>query len=149
MIKKILFTLCFVALTLTSFAQKKERQDKIKALKIAFITDKLELTETEAQKFWPIYNAHEKEMEMLRLNAREKRRNLKIATLSDSDASKALDDMMAFEKEQLNKREDLIESLKTAIPSIKIIKLHLAEKAFNQRMLEEIKNRREKYKRQD
>lgn len=149
MIKKTLITICFIALTLTAFAQKKEREERLKALKIAFITDKLDLTEDEAQKFWPIYNAHEKEVEMLRINAREKRRNLNIDALTESQATKALADIMAFEKEQLNYKEDLIESLKTAIPATKIIRLHLAEKAFNQRMLEEIKNRREKFKRKN
>lgn len=149
MIKKTLITFCVFIMCLTSFAQKEERQERLKAYKIAFITEKLNLTEDEAQKFWPIYNAHEKEVEMLRHNAREKRRNLNIRELSENEALTALEDMMAFEKEQLNHREDLIENLKNIIPAIKIIKLQLAEKAFNQRMLEEFKNRREKFKRRN
>lgn len=148
MTKKVIIIICFVALTFSAYAQKKPHE-RVKALKIAFITEKLNLTETEAQKFWPIYNAHEKEVEMLRENAREKRRKLNIRDLSESDATKALADMMAFEKEQLNHQEDLIESLKNVIPATKIIRLHLAEKAFNQRMLEELKNRRDKFRRKN
>jgi len=38
---------------------KEDRGEKIQALKIAFITQKLELTSDEAQKFWPVYNRYE------------------------------------------------------------------------------------------
>ena len=43
-------------LTMNVVAQSPEKRERIKALKVAFITEKLELTESEAQKFWPIYN---------------------------------------------------------------------------------------------
>ncbi len=44
------------------------RAEKIEALKIAFITQKLQLTTDEAQKFWPVYNQYEKELRSLQLN---------------------------------------------------------------------------------
>lgn len=39
-----------------------KKAEKIEALKVAFITQKLELTPDEAQKFWPVYNNYEKDM---------------------------------------------------------------------------------------
>ncbi len=145
--KKTIITIVFIALALNVFSQQKERKEHIKALKIAFITEELELTEDEAQKFWPIYNAHEKEMEMLRLNAREKRHNLNLESLSETEAKKALVDMLNFESELQNKKSDLVESLLTAIPAKKVLKLHLTEDAFKKRMLKEMRTRREKFKR--
>ena len=41
----------------------KDKREKIQALKIAFITQKLELTTDEAQKFWPVYNEYFAEIE--------------------------------------------------------------------------------------
>ena len=38
------------------------RGEKIQALKIAFITQKLNLTTDEAQKFWPVYNQYDQEI---------------------------------------------------------------------------------------
>ncbi len=38
------------------------RGEKIRALKIAFITQKLNLTADEAQKFWPIYNQYDQDV---------------------------------------------------------------------------------------
>jgi hypothetical protein len=41
---------------------KDKRDEKIQALKIAFKTQKLELSSDEAQKFWPVYNKYETEI---------------------------------------------------------------------------------------
>jgi hypothetical protein len=47
-----------------------KKAEKLQALKIAFITQKLELTSDEAQKFWPVYSQYENDMKQLLLNKR-------------------------------------------------------------------------------
>jgi len=140
--KTSVITILFLTITFVGFSQNKDKKERIKTLKIAFLTERLELTETEAQKFWPIYNAHETEMDMLRMNAREKRRNLKVEGMTEDEAKQALSDMLAFEHEEQQLKSDLVESLLTAIPAKKIIALYLAEKAFNRRIFEEMKKRK-------
>jgi len=52
----------FVLLTTSfSFAQPllKHKKEQIKALKVAYITEELNLNSEEAAKFWPLYNAFE------------------------------------------------------------------------------------------
>ncbi|OUS01940.1 hypothetical protein A9Q86_04625 [Flavobacteriales bacterium 33_180_T64] len=144
--KKTFITLLFITLTFCAFGQKRVRHERIKTLKIAFITEKLQLSQIEAQKFWPIYNAFEKEMEMHKLSAREKRHNLNIETLTESQAKKTLSDFLAFEKELQELKVDLVESLLTAIPAKKIILLKLVEEQFNKHMLEEFRKRRDKFR---
>ena len=61
--KHTFITLFFIAITLNTFGQRKERHERIQALKVAFITEKLELTPEEAQQFWPVFNAIEKQKE--------------------------------------------------------------------------------------
>ena len=41
---------------------------KNSGFKNAFITQKLQLTTDEAQKFWPVYNQYENEIQSLQLN---------------------------------------------------------------------------------
>ena len=65
--KRILLILfiSFTGLTSAIHAQdfnKGNRTEKVQALKIAFITQKLELTSDQAQKFWPVYNRYETEL---------------------------------------------------------------------------------------
>ena len=64
---KILFPIIFLLVTSLSFSQGfKEKREKVKALKVAYITEQLELTTDEAQKFWPIYNAFDENQSELR-----------------------------------------------------------------------------------
>ena len=42
---------------------KAQNGEKIQSLKIAFITQKLQLTPDEAEKFWPIYNQYDNEIQ--------------------------------------------------------------------------------------
>jgi hypothetical protein len=49
----------------------KNNGGKIEALKIAYLTNKLNLSPEEAQKFWPVYNKYMEEIRKTRLDARE------------------------------------------------------------------------------
>jgi Spy/CpxP family protein refolding chaperone len=68
--KQILTALFFVASITGVFAQKNQNglggnqpgKQKIKALYIAFITQELNLTETEAEKFWPIHHQYNEDL---------------------------------------------------------------------------------------
>jgi len=55
-----LFVAIFISTNNYSQNRKKINKNRVKAHKIAFITDQLNLTAKEAEVFWPIYNAHEK-----------------------------------------------------------------------------------------
>lgn len=147
---KLIITILVCFLTITTFAQPNGKmKERIKAQKIAFITEKLDLTTEEAQQFWPIYNAHEKEMEMLRINGREKRRNLNIETISDTEAKNALNDLLAFEKEQQELKADLVENLLKVIPAKKIIALMKVEREFDKKLLERLKEFKHKRAKQN
>ena len=54
---KTYIILFFTFISLASFAQKKDKKfEKLKALKTGYISNELNLTSNEAEKFWPIYN---------------------------------------------------------------------------------------------
>ena len=42
------------------------KSEKVQALKIAFLTQKLQLTTDEAEKFWPVYNQYERDLQTVR-----------------------------------------------------------------------------------
>lgn len=69
----ILFLICTLSLSSqeTNLTQDSDGS-RIEALKIAYITKKLNLSPDEAQKFWPVYNNYANEMREVR---REQRRN--------------------------------------------------------------------------
>ncbi|MFN4285297.1 MAG: hypothetical protein ACK4E8_04960 [Lacibacter sp.] len=42
-----------------------QQEERIKALEVAFISRKLQLSTEEAQKFWPVYNEYKRDMQQL------------------------------------------------------------------------------------
>ena len=140
--KKTIITLSIFAIGILAFAQNPERLERIKTLKVAFITEKLSLTETEAQQFWPIYNKYEEANFKMRRENRAERAEYDFKSLSDDDANKLLNSMMDAEREKLELRKQLIADLKKVLPAQKILKLQWTEDQFNRKLLEEMRKRR-------
>ncbi|WP_178984007.1 Spy/CpxP family protein refolding chaperone [Winogradskyella helgolandensis] len=141
---KIIHTLLLTLFVSTSiFAQKLDRE-KIKALKIAHITEQLDLTETEAQKFWPIYNANEDAENKLRENSTNRRKDKNVEELSETEAKSLLLAMEKVEKQKVELHSKMLNELLEILPAKKIIKLYQAERSFRQKMFEEYKKRHSK-----
>ena len=142
-LKIVLLTL-FVSVSV--FAQRPDRE-KIKALKIAHITEKLDLTKTEAQKFWPIYNANEEAEHKLRARSNANRKAKKPADLSENEAKALLLDMIALENEKVALHSKMLNDLLEVLPAKKIITLVHTERSFKRKMLQEYKSRHANRKR--
>ncbi|HTQ64300.1 MAG TPA: hypothetical protein VMI12_05855 [Puia sp.] len=56
---------------LLSLSGKSQDGVRLEALKIAYLTKKLDLSTEEAQRFWPIYNQYSEEMRLARQDARK------------------------------------------------------------------------------
>ncbi|MBO3116051.1 hypothetical protein J4050_04790 [Winogradskyella sp. DF17] len=143
--------LILLALTLTyltaSFAQGGEKmRERIKAQKVAFITDKLDLTPKEATKFWPVYNAFEDRVEAVRTGDLRtiKTKMRQNPDMSNNEADKLLEDLIKAEDEMYQAKVDLMNNLKGVISSKKIIRLKRAEDEFNQKLLERLREMRQK-----
>jgi len=55
--------------------EKRPEAGRIEALKIAYLTRKLNLSTEEAQKFWPVYNSYANEMRRTQQEFRERKGN--------------------------------------------------------------------------
>ena len=140
--KKIILPILLFFLSLNILAQ--HNREKIIALKISFITEKLDLTEQEAQKFWPIYNNYDKVTSKIRHDdirniRREIRRN--ISTLTDKRARDLIIVLNEAESALHKHRMELSTKLLKIIPPKKILLLKIAEEDFKRKMLERFKNR--------
>ena len=119
-------------------------RDRIKTLKVAFITERLALTSAEAQDFWPIYNAHEDQVEKLRRKERQ-RFGSQLLFLDDLSESEAVQLLSEFKKLQVKKHQieqTFITDLGNVLPAKKIILLFKSEEDFKKRLLQRIGKRR-------
>ncbi len=145
--KKITIILFFISIT--CFAQNQEnRKERIKNLKIAFISNKLDLTSQEAERFWPIYNKFDDQKVKLHIQKRQLMKKLKSENkmnLSDSESFKLMEESEKIELDILNNRRELVKNLQGVIPSQKVLLLKKIEDDFKNLLLKQLKNR-EKFK---
>ena len=92
-------------------------REKVRAEQVAFITSELDLTESEAQAFWPVYN-----------DVQKQRREAFQAT---GQAFKYLDAKSAGEKVEA----EAVARYKKVLPVSKVAKLLLAEEKFRQNQI--------------
>lgn len=125
-------------ISINSFGQKIDESD-VKSYKIAFITERLDLSSKEAQAFWPIYNTHNKRYEDLKQNVWEPiKKGLKdIDKMSENEAEKLLSDYRNYKKKRLAYREDFISELLSVISPKKIMQLKKADYDFNKELLKQ------------
>ena len=142
MMKTIYIPILTVLLTLSCYAQNNKKQDRIKTLKIAHITEDLQLTPVEAQNFWPLYNAYEIKKSELRKETRKTREALNMKTMSEADAKATITYMIAREREQYELKFLFVKELLTVLSAKKVIQLKRSENEFNKRMLREIRARK-------
>jgi Skp family chaperone for outer membrane proteins len=60
--------LVLIIFGILSRIKAQETDEKIQALKVAFITQKLQLSPVEAQRFWPVYDQYQNEIRNLQLD---------------------------------------------------------------------------------
>lgn len=143
--KKIVLILFLVS---TGLYAQRPNQDRMKAFKTAYLTDQLDLTSSEAEKFWPIYNYFENKLKSLRKKERSevfsKVRNGGIEALTDSEAIALIDKMLEMKTTELQYRKELVKDLLKVLSPKKIIKLNRAEEEFKKMLLERLKQHRGK-----
>ncbi|WP_445382486.1 hypothetical protein [Robiginitalea sp. IMCC43444] len=133
----------FVLFSLMGHAQDRPNQQKIKALKIAFFTERLELSPEEASVFWPIYNKYEQEKERLRnMEIREVRSRIAAAnSFSESEAKQILNRYIAIEEEQEELDKNFYREMAASLSASKTLQLFRAELEFRRRLLKEFRKR--------
>jgi len=141
--KQLLPLLIAILFISTAFAQHPKRK-KIKALKAAHITTELNLTSSEAEKFWPIYNSSEEKHHQLRNESRQLRRKLKegFDTISESDAKNILQKSIDLQNRMHQERNKLTSDLIRFLPAKKIILLKKAEEDFTRKLIKKFKDHR-------
>ena len=126
---------------LLALPQVTQAQDRIRALKVAFITDKLKLTPEESEKFWPVYNQYEAEHKRIRQKYRSEQ---DLNTLSDQEVERAVLDRFEMEEELIKLKRDYFQRMKGFMAVRKIALLQRSEQEFNKELLRRIQEVRGK-----
>lgn len=145
---KKLFPILFLFLSFNFYAQSdnfKDKKEQIRAMKVAFLTSELDLTPSEAEKFWPLYNTYDdKQFEFRHQKMKgyfKRMQGENLDKLSEKDANALLDQIQDNEEGLYNLRKKFMTNLKEVLPSVKILKLKKAEEDFNRKLLQQYKDK--------
>lgn len=144
-LKKTLL-LTFLFSSALFYGQRDVDKDKIKTLKIAFLTEKLNLNSKEAQDFWPIYNDYEAAKEILRNKGyTEIRSKIKNAdTVSEKEAAQLLNKVILYEEEENKIFENFITKITKVISSKKALILLRSEDDFKRQLIRQYHEKNKK-----
>jgi Spy/CpxP family protein refolding chaperone len=115
--------------------QSQEQMDlsAARADRRALVADNMPLTKEQAAKFWPLYEAYESKMDRI-----EKRHAAEInsfaqhyETLTDADADKKLDEVIAIRQARLDVQKEYIPKFRAAISSIETTRFFQIDNKLN------------------
>lgn len=138
----LLLLVSFFVTTVYGQRDWEKKKEKMEAQKIAFITKHINLSKEEAQLFWPVYNEHQNEYEMLREKKHELITNLHkhFDQMSNQGVKNKLEKIHDLEEKEVKlKKEHFIELLEV-LPAKKIAQLKKAEMLFKKELLGRIKH---------
>lgn len=122
---------------------RQSKKDKIEQLKIAFITQELDLSTDEAEKFWPVYNDMNDALKEEKKNRRTKVKELKdnFETLSEEDIKKKTMAILDSEIKEATLKKEHTEKIAKIIGYKKAVQLLNVEKRFKQELLKKLNER--------
>ena len=147
MISRLMIVLLMVGFTKTSFCQNgKMSFERLKALKMSYVTEKVGLYDKEKTIFWKIYDEYEKKMFVIcRKNIRDLRKDYMRSqdSISDVEALQVVKKINELELKALKIKEERDMALLEKFSAKLILKMHRAEYHFNREMIYKMKKSKE------
>lgn len=118
----------------------KQNREKLKSMKIAYLTEKMALSPEEAKVFWPVYDDFHKKKLDLRQEHRKKMKAAKEKSkLSTQEMEQIVDAELAMKTKLLEIDKEYHAKLKTILPIEKVMKYYEAEHGFKREMMKKMK----------
>jgi hypothetical protein len=139
--KKYIYLVAIIAtISLNAMAQKGER---LEAMKIGFITERLNLSSDEAKIFWPVYNKFTDDLKKLRQSTKGKiaEEMSDMPAMTDAEAEKVLNDMVSFKINEAELIKKYATEFKKVLPVKKVVLLFKAENDFKRELLKKLSQR--------
>ncbi|MDR4506629.1 MAG: hypothetical protein MRJ65_00085 [Candidatus Brocadiaceae bacterium] len=147
--KHILFGIGFAAMmvwAVVATAQDKPADnmqlviEKVRADKKLLVAENMQLTEKEAEGFWPVYEQYQNELFLVRAHTAKLINDFRDAykTMTDDSAGQLLDDYITIEKLTLRLRRMYLPKFRKALPEIKVLRYYQIENKIQIALMYEI-----------
>ena len=153
--KKVISVLCLLAVLATGALAQEQQQrgqhdrsgngwrERVRAEKVAFLTEQVDLTESEAQVFWPIYNQIQKEQREA-FEAVRKAYEAMEKGLQEGKTGKEMEKLVNAYVDAKDKNEGIetkyLNKLMKALPAEKVARYYVAEEKFRHQQIGRLGN---------
>lgn len=154
--KKVISVLCLLAVLATgALAQEQQQQrgrhgrggegwrERVRAEKVAFLTEQIDLTESEAQVFWPIYNQLQNEQRES-FEAVRKAYEAMEKGVNEGKTGKEMEKLVEAYVDAKDKNEGIetkyLNKLMKALPAEKVARYYVAEEKFRHQQIGRLGN---------
>lgn len=126
-------------------AAQNPNQEKLESYRIAFFTQRLKLTPSEAEKFWPLYNGLQEgrvkiQAERVKLN---QRLNQGAEGLSERELTAMGDKLIELEVMETELAVKFHAEIKGVLPPVKVLRFYHAENQYKIMLLNQLQERRQ------
>lgn len=115
--------------------------EKVEALRIAFLTKYLDLSTDEAQKFWPVYNQMRAELKVVMDKEMDLRKGKSVNDMKDDELNKLINAHFDNEQAMLDIKRKYAEEFIKVLPLRKIALLADAENEFKREVLKNFRDK--------
>ncbi len=137
----VLMLLFFSATYAQQGRMGQQRKERIEAFRVAYYTEKLQMTSEESQGFWPLFNQFEDEQQALR--EKYNLQGKKLEFLTDAEVKDYIMNQLEMESEQTKLKKDYILQIMEVLPVRKVAMLQRVNREFKKELLKEIRERRQ------
>lgn len=141
-LKQLIFTICALgAMTLVAFGQQNDQRnfDRIENQKIAYITKQLNLTTSEAQRFFPLYNQYNKE----RRDIRSAKSDI-IAPSAARSVTRQSGDVIEFDAKEVELKKQYRAKFANVVGTARASQFFVIEQEFRDMLYKEWQSRNRK-----
>lgn len=147
-IRNLLISLLITTTSINLWAQKPERKmsfERLKAMKINFIIEQVDLNTEEESFVWQAFEEHESDVyKKYHKKMRSFRHQTfkKIKEISEEKASETLDSIAYFRNQKEKMDQEFSAKLRAQLTAKQVLEIHIAEEKFHRRMVDRSRKRK-------
>lgn len=141
--KSLVVTILLCTAVTWAMAQRNPemRDKKVQAYRVAVFTEVLNLTPTEAEGFWPIFNEYQDKREDVQAQLKP---TAQLDGMNDAEVEEYVKKYFELRQREIDLEKDLGQKLRKVLPLRKIAKIPVAEREFRESLLKKLQENRQK-----
>jgi Spy/CpxP family protein refolding chaperone len=120
---------------------RQSRMSQLENAKIAYITEKISLTQDQAQRFWPVYNEFTAKRRDLNRRMRETRTNDPDA-ISEAQVKDNLTQALNLRQQEVNLEKEYFDKFQKVLNIRQVSRLYQAERQFTKEVIKRVADHR-------